>query len=372
MLRRFRKVWPIIKAVLGLLIVAAIGRRFYLDLRDHPELTEQPLRPGWLVLSGALYLLGLGTCALFWYRLLWALGQQPALASAVRAYYIGHMGKYLPGKAWALFLRADLVRGPAVRGGLAAMTAFYEVLVTMSAGALVAAVLFALLLPPSGNRLGSGRLREQVGAILDELTKPTGVPYDWQRLRREITAPGTGELVIDRTFAVVLAVGLLAPLLIPILPPIFNRLVHHLSLPFRRPDERAPRVPLLALPEGLLLTGAGWLCLAASLGAALEGVLPEAPMWDAAGWGRLVAIMEVSYVAGFVILVLPSGLGVRELFLTMFLITALGCSSPAEEIPVVLAVLVLRGVWTLAELVMIALVWRLPGRPVFAREEGVP
>ena len=29
------------------------------------------------------------------------LGQRPPLLMAVRAYYLGHLGKYLPGKAWA-------------------------------------------------------------------------------------------------------------------------------------------------------------------------------------------------------------------------------------------------------------------------------
>src|SRR5262249_47187334 len=108
MRERLRKLWPFVKLLLGLAIVVVIGRRFYLDLRDHPELLRQPLRPGWLLLSGALYLLGLGFSALCWHRLLRALGQRPSFPSALRAYYIGHMGKYLPGKAWALFLRAGL------------------------------------------------------------------------------------------------------------------------------------------------------------------------------------------------------------------------------------------------------------------------
>src|SRR6516164_93425 len=66
MRERFRKLWPLVKLLLGLAIVVVIGRRFYLDLRDHPELLRQPLRPGWLLLSGALYLLGLGFSALCW------------------------------------------------------------------------------------------------------------------------------------------------------------------------------------------------------------------------------------------------------------------------------------------------------------------
>src|SRR5262249_41926235 len=142
---RLRQLWPFLKMVLAVVIVAAVGRRFVLDLRDHPELWRRPSKPGWLLLCGALYLLGLGFSALYWYRLMRSLGQRLSFPTALRAYYIGHMGKYVPGKAWALFLRADLVRGPNVGAGLAGMTAFYEVLATMTSGALLAAVLFGVL-----------------------------------------------------------------------------------------------------------------------------------------------------------------------------------------------------------------------------------
>ena len=113
---RLRKVWPYVKLLLGLAIVVIIGRRFYLDLRDHPDLWHQSLRPGWLLLSGALYLLGLAFSALCWQRLLLGLGQRVPFLVALRAYYIGHMGKYLPGKAWALFLRAGLPKDVVVVG----------------------------------------------------------------------------------------------------------------------------------------------------------------------------------------------------------------------------------------------------------------
>src|SRR5262249_12310137 len=141
-----RNWWPVLKAVFAVLLLAAIGRQFARDL-SHPDLAKYPLHLGWLVLAGALYLLGLGFSAWFWYRVLRALGQWPAGLAAVRAYYIGHLGKYLPGKAWALVLRASLARGSGVRLGVAALTSFYEVLTTMAAGALLATLLFACLAP---------------------------------------------------------------------------------------------------------------------------------------------------------------------------------------------------------------------------------
>ena len=149
---RLRKWWPILKALLAIAILIAIGRQFAHALRI-PERGLMPalrelwagiLHPTWLIPAGCLYLLGMGFSAVYWYRLLLGLGQQPSFVGAVRAHFIGQMGKYLPGKAWALFLRASEIRGPSVRMGIAIMTSFYDVLTTMTVGALVAAIFFAL------------------------------------------------------------------------------------------------------------------------------------------------------------------------------------------------------------------------------------
>src|SRR5438045_7088364 len=121
-----RKWWPLLKALLALAILIAIGRQFVRDL-SRPELWQRPLHPGWLVLSGVLYLLGLGFSAVYWYRLLITLGQRPSFLAAVRAHYFGQMGKYLPGKAWALLVRSSVVGGPGTRVGVAAATSTPDV-----------------------------------------------------------------------------------------------------------------------------------------------------------------------------------------------------------------------------------------------------
>jgi hypothetical protein len=338
MRNKLRRLWPFVKALLCLLILFMIGRQFARDL-SKPELWQRPLHPGWLLLSGLLYLLGLAFSALYWDRLLGHLGTRPPVAVMLRAYYVGHLGKYLPGKAWALFLRAGLVRGHGVSLGLAALTAFYEVLTTMASGVLVAAILFALLGPDDGAGLGSGALRQLL----------------W------LEAPEGG---IGRGAAVLLSLLLFVPIVLPLQPALFNRLVHRLSLRFREKDAaQLPRIRFVYLLEGLALTAVGWLLLGASLGAALCGILGEDPLGASAV--RLPAFMGVSYVAGFVILVAPSGLGVREFFLTLFLTPELvgvqGMGPEEARGTAVLAVLVLRLVWTVAELCVAAPLYWLPG-----------
>src|SRR5262249_32824022 len=162
-----------------------------------------------------LYLLGIGFSGVYWRRLLGRFGPAPRLLIAERAYYLGHLGKYLPGKAWALFLRASLVPDARVGAALAAMTALYQVLVTLSSAVLRAAVLSAARAPPS----------------------PAG--FDFDSLKR-IVLQSDEARAVDRNTSVALSLLLLLPVGLPVVPPIFNRMVHHLSLPFRSKDTPAP------------------------------------------------------------------------------------------------------------------------------------
>ncbi|HEV3261911.1 MAG TPA: lysylphosphatidylglycerol synthase domain-containing protein [Gemmataceae bacterium] len=342
------KWWPVLKLVLAGAIVAAVGWQFARDLR-RPELWERSFHAGWLALSGLLYLVGMGFWMAFWYRLLRLTGQQPSVPAAVRAYYLGLMGKYLPGKAWALVLRATLSRGRGVRLGVAGFTALYEVLTTMAGGVLLAAVLFAWLLPDVG---AAGH-----GAILRRL------------LRKDVAE----DVAPDRTGLVLLSLGLFAALGTPIIPAVFSHIVRHLSS-FNRvmAGERGagafpplPHLGVRCLIEGLVLTPCGWLVWGGSLWAVVQAMAdrPQAWQWDV--WGRYTAALALAYVAGFVIVIVPSGIGVREFFLTLFLAPELGRAlglAPADARPVaVLAVLLLRVAWTAAEIVMSAVVYWLPG-----------
>jgi hypothetical protein len=276
---------------------------------------------------------------------MWSIGQKLPFLQALRAYYLGLMGKYVPGKAYSLVLRADLARGPEVRTGLAGMTAFYEVLVTMTAGVVVAVLLFGVL----------------------PWQKPP-VPLDWARLRGLLTGEASGES-LDRNLALALALLPLAPLGLTILPPVFNRLAHRLSRRFRTSTEPLPQIRYRSLLLGLLLTSFGWLCLGASLGAILHGLfsdLPSSdlPSWDWDGWGRITACMGVVYVGSFLILIVPGSLGVREYLLMVLLVSApefLPKLTPADRrMDAILVAAALRVTWTAAEVVMVALVWWLP------------
>ena len=59
-----------------------------------------------------------------------------------KAYYCGHLGKYVPGKAGVIFIRAAMLKSHGVPLGPGALSAGYETLASMAAGAAVG---FALL-----------------------------------------------------------------------------------------------------------------------------------------------------------------------------------------------------------------------------------
>ena len=94
-------------------------------------------------LAGLLYLVGLLPEGLFWHRSLGALGQNVPLGRTLRAYYIGHLGKYVPGKAMVVVLRTGMICGPGIDTGIAAASVFLETLTMMAVGAMLAAAILA-------------------------------------------------------------------------------------------------------------------------------------------------------------------------------------------------------------------------------------
>jgi glycosyltransferase 2 family protein len=339
---------PWAKALITIAILGFIGRQFYRDLNTESgrELWTISFGFGWLAIAGAVYLAGLACSLTFWCRLLRRLNQQPSILSATRAYYIGQLGKYLPGKAWALFLRVALVRSPGVRGSVALAASFYEVLTTMAGGALLAAVVFAT----SGGRAG-GDLRAL-----------------WQLIRLEEPpksgAGGGAFLLLSLALAVLL--GML------VLPPVFNRLVRRVASPFDLGSDAVPPIDWPALWQGLLLTSGCWFLFGVSLFAVLRAIGGEAVTWSWQCWWKDAGGTALAYVSGFVILLIPSGLGIREFFLRLFLIQTITSRMPMTEDAVrataALAVLVLRLVWTSAEVAIAALLYWLPGPQIGLQE----
>lgn len=324
MKEHWKRWWPICKWLLAAIILIFVGVRIIGDLRRLDRNTLA-LHPGWLLLAAVFYLIGLGFSGWFWYQLLWVFDQQPRFAAALRAYYISHLGKYVPGKALALIMRGSLVRSERVNVGVAVIAAFYEVMTLMAAGALVAAVLFSIQ-PP------------QIG----------GLPW-------------------NPVFAGLLLLGLVG---LPLMPAVFNRLVQGLARKFQ--NVTAFRLPVLrsgTLLRGLLLASAAWALLGLSLWALLQALLPRSLPVSWQTWISCTAMVSLSYVAGFLAIVVPGGVGVREYVLLQLLPPVIASAalpeSDAEPLAAV-AVIVLRLLWTLSEVTVAGILywWRGPAAKV--------
>src|SRR5208282_4118702 len=116
-----RWAWPITKAVLALAIIIAVAWQFWRDLH-HESLQNLTIQWEWVVLSAFLYVVGLSFACCYWYRLLVIFGERPLFLTALRAYHISQLGKYLPGKAWALLMRGSMIQGPDVKLSVALIT----------------------------------------------------------------------------------------------------------------------------------------------------------------------------------------------------------------------------------------------------------
>jgi hypothetical protein len=299
------------KAVVAAVVLWAVGRhvlRTWNDLAD--DRVTLHFEPAWLVISGLLYLVGLSAYGVFFERILRASTTPVRLVPALRAYLVSHLGKYVPGKAMVVVMRAGMAVPFGARAATAAIATFYETLVMMAAGGFVAGAGFAV----AGD---SGRV--------------------------SFAMPGWGpvELPLYR-LAAISGLGLGLAFLVVVAPPVFTRLAGLVSLPIPGVGPDAlPRLSGGLLARGLLWSSLGWVLLGVSQLAVVRA-MAEVPAFALVP--VVVAAVALATVAGFVVAVLPGGLGVREGVLMSALAPALGTDRS------VVAALVLRLVWVAAEL----------------------
>lgn len=278
------------------------------DQIHRQDFTFAELRWSWIVAAGVLYLLGSTPMCLFWVHLMQAMQQRPRLWSAVRAFFIGHLGKYVPGKALVVVLRTSLVQGENMQRSVVATAVFAETLTMVSVGAVYAAVLIAIWFSQ----------------------------HHWLLL----LAVGIG-----------LAAGVVT------LPPVFRMVVTVLRVSKINPDIEQK---LAGLDYGVMAWGwganlVGWTLLASSLYATLLSI-PDA---DAQSvhflqvFPLLAATVSLAMVAGFVTPI-PGGMGIREYVIMEMMAPVFG------PVVAVVAAILLRVAWLLAEVSLAIILYGIP------------
>lgn len=277
---------------------------------DERQFKLTQIQPWWLVAAGLAYLVGMSPCWLFWHRTLNAMGQRPRRWESLRAFYIGHLGKYVPGKALVVILRTGLIRSNRVDTSVAATSVFVETLTMMAVGAFVSA------------------------AIL-------------------------GGLYRDKVWLLLLAVALMLCAGVPTLPPIFRRLVRMVGVKKVNPniDSALAGLNFRLMSYGWLTVALGWCLLGLSLWLTLRAIptTTDRPV-TLDDWPLVTACVALAMVAGFLSL-LPGGIGVREFVVMELLEGPFGAGAAA------VSAILLRLIWLLAELLLAGMLYSAKSAP---------
>jgi uncharacterized membrane protein YbhN (UPF0104 family) len=286
------------------------AERQSLERRHRQALAAVPVwyNVRWLPLlhGTAWYAISLIPSAWCFRRLLAALHQPVSTGRATRAHVIGHVGKYVPGKAMVLLLRVAGVIGPGVSKSMVAVATVAETLLVMAVGAAIGGLLVGWL--------GASKQLMVVAAIV-----------------------GLGAIV-------------------PTLPPVYAITLRILR--FRVPEQAARDFANWRQYAGnILLCVLFWV----ATGISFQQIIAATPGVSTADWSwgdlpRATAAMALAIVAGFVSF-LPGGAGVRELVLTALLEPKLGPSTALA------AAILSRIVHMAVEVVLAVALWPFQRRP---------
>ncbi len=298
--------WPILKWVMFVAVVAFVARHGY-ALWNQVEGHTTRMNWGWLAMAAVMSVVAWLPSAWYWRKLLSTLGTAPPWPQVLRAYYCGHLGKYLPGKAAVIVIRAALLKqaGVSASAGAVTVTVTVESATYMWIGALLAITLY-----PS---------------IESHLPEPIAAHFAEPLLRAAM-------------FVVVLGGGIAG---LAALVRSYERVANLLGTPAKTADQ--DRGFLRASVVGAVAFLAAWWIQGLTLGLTIQAVSPEKV--SLGDWPFWTASAAVALVGGFVAIFTPGGLGVREGLLMELLAQPLG---PRDAVVVAVA---LRGVALVGEIV---------------------
>jgi glycosyltransferase 2 family protein len=302
-------IWSFVKWSVLLVVLVFVVRRAVQLWLSAPT-TPIRIRAGWLVLAGVAYLIGWLPSVWFWRALIQAAHQPVGWRDAIRAYYVGHLGKYVPGKALVLVIRGSMLKEAGVNPVFAGTAAAYETLVFMATG-------FSLGIAAAPSVFG------------EEFWSRLPTQLVWLRDKPALFAA----IILAATFATT-----------PISSWLFTQMGRKTMSWDESHASPPPSISSSLIAKGVFMTSVGWAFHSFSLGCVIQAIADQPfdmtyfPVW-------LVAT-TVSTVGGFVVLVAPGGIGVREGLLIELL-------KNQEHLGPSLAIVVaglLRAVWFATEL----------------------
>jgi uncharacterized membrane protein YbhN (UPF0104 family) len=255
------------------LLVVAVGLLVFTVVRQGAAIGDalQRLNAINIALSGAFVLAGLAAQMLSW-RSLFAGSDVsvPPIRIAGRIYYLGQLGKYVPGSVWAVVAQAELGKDHRVPRARSATVALAALVVLVVVGGAVSA---------AGLAAGSaGSLRTYWWALV---SVPVGI--------------------------------------VLLSPPVFNRLI---AIAFRL-ARRAGPAP--AISGTAVLRSSGWaLVMWLAFGAHAWFLATGLGARGAADAATVTGAFALAWVVGFLVVIAPAGAGPREAALVLALAPVMG------------------------------------------------
>jgi len=269
------RLWPRLKWVMFGLVLWFVSRQAQGMWRDLQGKSIS-IDPTAFALCSLCTLVAWAPSIWFWRWLLVELGVKSPWFPTIHSYLVGHLGKYVPGKATVIVIRTAMLRKFGLRPAVGAFTVTLETLTYMAAG--VATV--AMLAPYAS----------------------VDVPHlQWLRTLAERPALG---------LAVALGVAVAGIVVLSLSSRRFVTLASRMAERKGDGDGVLDHLPWYVVPCGFVLFLAAWWIQGLGLGLAIRAVSPGDFHWG--DFPRWTGAAAIAMVGGFVALFAPGGLGVRE------------------------------------------------------------
>lgn len=289
-----RRLWRILQFAVGIGLVALAARSLVVNwqsLRAQP--VDLRFSAAWIAASVLVVFASYAVLIEGWRRVVLSMGERLAFLPAARIWFLASLGKYVPGKVWAVAGAAVLAQRAGVDPSVAVAGAIVLQALALASGSLVVAL----------------TAREAFQAA----------------------GPGGVSLAI---MVVLLSVSGIAVLASPRLLDRLNRL-----LPASWPRLRA--IPPRMLLGAFIANALAWVGYGLALLLLARGLLPGVNL----GLPQAVGVFTCSYLVGFIALFAPGGLGPRESVFLLMLAPDIGLK------PAAALALASRLLWTGTEVV---------------------
>ena len=273
-----RRIWRALQFIAGAVVVGLAVRAVVLNWQSlRTQSIDWQLSPPWILASVAVVFACYAVLIEAWRRVVLSMGERLPFLTATRIWFLASLGKYVPGKVWALAGAAVLAKRAGVDPSVAVAGAIVLQLLALASGAAVV----ALTARDAFQSLGQGA-EPILGAVI--LLSVLGV------------ATLTSQPVLDR----------------------IGRLV-----PASWPRLRAIRPVVVA--GAFIANVAAWSGYGLALLMLARGLLPGVGL----SLSQAVGVFTCSYLIGFLALFAPGGLGPRESVFLLMLAGEIGLKPAA-------------------------------------------